>query len=192
MYWIPIRKKCGGRLAYQYYPIALPFFEEIGSCHSYFQIHMLYFIPLSVNEISLHCCKSNIRLKLVESLVIVIFYVFFYVLRPQNLRVTIGPLPYCFPWVLLRWTIFHYPTPPLKISFVRFSFSPFCVKATIPSSSFISLWFISFFAKACFSLCKNITKLYSLVRRPHSFGLYSHSGIKYFNSLITNVFIKLL
>ena len=77
MYWIPIRKKCWGRLANQYYPIALPFFEEIGSCQSYFQIHMLYFTPLSVNEISLHYCKSNIRLLLVESSVIVIFYMFF-------------------------------------------------------------------------------------------------------------------
>ena len=112
--------------------------------------------------------------------------------RPQNLGVTIGLLPYCFPGVSLRWMIFCYPPLSLKIIFVRFSFSPFCVKTTIPLLSFVSSWFISFFAKACFSLCKNIVKLYSLVRRLHSFGLYSHSGIKYFNSLIMNVFIKLL
>ena len=96
-----------------------------------------------------------------------------------------------FPWVFVTVNDLLLPSITLKIFFVRFSFSPLCVKTTIPLSS-LSSWFVSFFAKASFSLCKNITKLYSLVRRPHSFGLYSHSGIKYFNSLITNVFIKLL
>ena len=103
---------------------------------------------------------------------------------------------YRFPAVLLRRTIFHYPPPPpitMKIFFVRFSFSPFCVKTTTPSSSCVSSWFVSFFAEVCFSLCKNITKLYvCLLRRPHSFGLYSHYRVKYFNSLITSMFIKLL
>ena len=97
-----------------------------------------------------------------------------------------------FPWGFIKVNNLSLPLVTLKIFFVRFSFSPFCVKTTIPSSSFISLWFVSFFAKACFSLCENIMKLYSLVRRPHSFGLYSHSRIKYFNSLIMNMFIKLL
>ena len=112
--------------------------------------------------------------------------------RPRNLGVTIRSLPYRFPWGFIKVNDLSLPPVTLKICFVRFSFSLFCVKTTIPSSSFISSWFVSFFAEACFSLGKNITKLYSLVRRPHSFGLYSHSGIKYFNSLITNVFIKLL
>ena len=95
---------------------------------------------------------------------------FFCPSRPRNLGVTIGPLPYRFPGVLLRWTIFRYP-PLLWKYFVRFSFSPSCVKTTIPLLSFASSWFVSFFAEACFSSCKNYVKLYSLVRRTHSFGL---------------------
>ena len=97
-----------------------------------------------------------------------------------------------FPWGFIKVNDLLLPPITLRKFFVRFSFSPFCVKTTIPLLSFISLWFVSFFFEACFSLCKNTTKLCSLVRRPHSFGLYSHSRIKYFNSLITNVFIKLL
>ena len=96
-----------------------------------------------------------------------------------------------FPWGFIKMNDLLLPLVTLKVFFVRFSFSPFCVKTTILLSSFISLWFVSFFAEACFSSCKNITKLYSPVKRPHSFGLYSHSIIKYFNSLIMNVFIKL-
>ena len=95
-----------------------------------------------------------------------------------------------FPWDFIKVNDLSLPAVTLKVFFVGFSFSPFCAKTTIPSSSFVTSWFASFFAEACFSSCKNITKLYSLVRRPHSFGLYSR--IKYFNSLITNVFIKLL
>ena len=94
------------------------------------------------------------------------------------------------PWGFIKVNNLSLPLVTLKILFVRFSFSPFCVKTTIPLSSFVSSWFISFFTEACFSSCKTITKLYSLLRRPHSFGLYSHSGMKYFNSLIMNVFIK--
>ena len=113
------------------------------------------------------------------------------VARPWNLGVMTWLLPYHSPGLLLRWTIFHYSPLLRKYSLLGFHFH-LCVKTTITSSSFVSSWLVSFFAKACFSLCKNIMKLYSLVRKPHSFGLYSHSGIKYFNSLITNVFIKLL
>ena len=104
----------------------------------------------------------------------------------NNLAITLS-----FPWGFIKMNDLSLSPITLKIFFVRFSFPPFCVKTTIPLLSFVSSWFVSFFAEACFSSCKNITKLYSLVRRPHSFGLYSHSGIKYFNSLITNVFIKL-
>ena len=78
-----------------------------------------------------------------------------------------------FPWGFIKVNDLSLPPVTLKIFFVRFSFSPFCVKTITPSSSFVSSWFVSFFAEACFSSCKNIAKLYSLVRRPHSFGLFS-------------------
>ena len=73
-----------------------------------------------------------------------------------------------FPWGFIKVNAPSLPPVTLKTFFVRFSFSPFCVKTTIPSSPFVCLWFVSFFTEACFSSCKNITKLYSLVRRPHS------------------------
>ena len=69
-----------------------------------------------------------------------------------------------FPWGFIKLNDLSLTPVALKIFFVRFSFSPFCVKITIPSSYFVSSRFVSFFAKACFSSCKNITKLYSLVR----------------------------
>ena len=97
-----------------------------------------------------------------------------------------------FPWGFIKMNDLLLPLVTLKVFFVRFSFSPFCVKTTIPLSSFVSLLFVSFSVKlvlVCLKISRNVL---SLVRRPHSFGLYSHSGIKYFNSLITNVFIKLL
>ena len=80
-----------------------------------------------------------------------------------------------FPWGFIKVNDLSLPPVTLKIFFVRFSFSPFCVTKTIPSLSIVSSWFSwfgSFFDKAGSSSCKNITKLYSLVRRPQSFTLF--------------------
>ena len=75
----------------------------------------------------------------------------------NNLAVTLSS-----PWGFVNVDKLSLAPITLKIFFVRFSFSPFCVKTTIPLSPFVSLRFFSFFAEACFSLFKNIRKLYSL------------------------------
>ena len=94
-----------------------------------------------------------------------------------------------FHWGFIKMNHLLLPPITLKVFFVRFSFSPFCVKTTILLSSFVSLLFVSFSVKLVLVCLKKSRNVLSLVRRPHSLGLYSHSRIKYFNSLFMNMFI---